>query len=69
MTEVELSRKMGILVAYLNKRAIDRLFEAVKKSTSYDTLQEPYKTWLTDDSAIPNKDLRASAQKARRAKA
>jgi hypothetical protein len=60
---------MGILVAYLNKRAIDRLFEAVKKSTSYDTLQEPYKTWLTDDSAIPNKDLRASAQKARKAKA
>ena len=31
MTEVELSRKMGILVAYLNKRAIDRLFEALKK--------------------------------------
>ncbi len=35
----------------------------------YDTLQEPYKTWLTDHSAIPTKDLRANAQKARKAKA
>ncbi len=68
MTEVELSRKMGVLVAYLNQGAIKRLFEALKKSTSYDTLQEPYKTWLTDHSAIPNKDLRARAQKARKAK-
>jgi hypothetical protein len=69
VTEVELSRKMGILVAYLNKRAIDRLFEALKKSTSYETLQEPYKIWLNDYSAIPTKDLRASAQKARKGKA
>jgi hypothetical protein len=69
MTEVELSRKMGVLVAYLNQGAIKRLFEALKKSTSYDTLQEPYKTWLTDHSAIPTKDLRANAQKARKAKA
>jgi len=69
MTEVELSRKMGVLVAYLNQGAIKRLFKALKTSTSYDTLQEPYKTWLTDHSAIPTKDLRANAQKARKAKA
>jgi vacuolar-type H+-ATPase catalytic subunit A/Vma1 len=65
MTEVELSRKMGVLVAYLNQAAIKRLFEAIKKSTSYETLQEPYKTWLVDQSAIPTKDLRENARKAK----
>jgi hypothetical protein len=69
MTEVELSRKAGILVAYLNQDAVERLFEALKKSISYDTLQEPYKKWLTDHSAIPTKDLRENAKKARKAKA
>lgn len=68
MTEVELSRKAGILVAYLNQEAVERLFGALKKSTSYDTLQEPYKKWLTDHSAIPTKDLRTNAKKARKAK-
>jgi predicted ATPase with chaperone activity len=67
MTEVEFSRKMGVLVAYLNQSAVKRLFEAVKKSTSYETLQEPYKTWVTNPSAIPSKDLRENAKKARRA--
>jgi hypothetical protein len=69
MTEVEVSRKAGILVAYLDQEAIERLFAALKKSTSYETLQEPYKTWLTDHSAIPTKDLRENAKKARKAKA
>jgi hypothetical protein len=69
MTEVEVSRKAGVLVAYLNQNAVERLFAALKKSTSYDTLQEPYKPWLTDYSAIPTKDLRTNAQKARKAKA
>lgn len=69
MTEVEVSRKAGVLVAYLNQGAVERLFAALKKSTSYDTLQEPYKTWLTDHSAIPTKDLRENAKKARKAKA
>lgn len=65
MTEIELSRKMGVLVAYLNQAAIKKLFEAVEKSTSYETLQEPYKTWLVDQSVIPKKDLRENARKAR----
>jgi hypothetical protein len=69
MTEVELSRKAGVLVAYLNQEAVERLFAALKKSISYDTLQEPYKTWLSDHSAIPTKDLRDNAKKARKAKA
>jgi len=64
MTEVELSRKAGVLVAYLNQEAVERLFAALKKSISYDTLQEPYKTWLSDHSAIPTKDLRDNAKKA-----
>jgi hypothetical protein len=68
MTEVEVSRKAGVLVAYLNQGAIERLFTALKKSTSYETLQEPYKTWLTNKSAIPTKDLRENAKKARKAK-
>lgn len=68
MTEVELSRKMGVLVAYLNQGAVERLFAAIKKSTSYETLQEPYKTWLSNHSAIPTKDLRENAKKARKAK-
>jgi len=68
MTEVELSRKAGVLVAYLDQEAVERLFAALKKSTSYETLQEPYKTWLTDHSAIPTKDLRTNAKKARKAK-
>lgn len=68
MTEVEVSRKAGVLVAYLNQGAIERLFNALEKSTSYDTLQEPYKTWLIDYSAIPTKDLRENAKKARKAK-
>jgi predicted ATPase with chaperone activity len=67
MTEVEFSRKMGVLVAYLNQAAVKRLFEAVKKSTSYETLQEPYKTWVTNPAEIPSKDLRENAKKARRA--
>ena len=69
MTEVEVSRKAGVLVAYLDQEAVERLFAALKKSTSYETLQEPYKTWLTDYSAIPTKDLRTNAKKARKAKA
>jgi len=68
MTEVEVSRKAGVLVAYLNQDAIKGLFNALKKSTSYETLQEPYKTWLTDHSAIPTKDLRDNAKKARKAR-
>jgi hypothetical protein len=68
MTEIEVSRKAGVLVAYLNQDAIERLFNALEKSTSYDTLQEPYKTWLIDHSAIPTKDLRENAKKARKAK-
>jgi hypothetical protein len=68
MTEVEISRKAGVLVAYLNQDAIERLFKALEKSTSYETLQEPYKTWLIDQSAIPTKDLRENAKKARKAK-
>jgi hypothetical protein len=68
VNEVEFSRKAGVLVAYLNQLAIERFYEAVKKSSSYETLQEPYKTWLTDHSAIPTKDLRTNAKKARRAK-
>jgi hypothetical protein len=67
MTEVEFSRKMGVLVAYLNQAAVKRLLEAVKKSTSYETLQEPYKTWVTNPTEIPIKDLRENAKKARRA--
>ena len=67
MTEIEFSRKMGVLVAYLNQAAVKRLFEAVKKSTSYETLQEPYKTWVTNPTEIPIKDLRDNAKKARRA--
>ena len=69
MTEVEFSRKLGVLVAYLNQAAVTRLFDAIKESNSYETLQEPYKTWLTDHSAIPTKDLRTNAKKARKAKA
>lgn len=69
MTEVEFSRKMGVLVAYLNQAAAKRLFEAVKKSTSYETLQEPYKTWVNNPSKIPIKDLRQNAKEARKAKA
>ena len=67
MTEIEFSRKMGVLVAYLNQAAANRLFEAVKKSTSYETLQEPYKTWVLKPSEIPLKDLRENAKKARKA--
>jgi hypothetical protein len=65
MTEVEVSRKAGVLVAYLNQGAVERLFTALEKSISYETLQEPYKTWLTDHSAIPTKDLRKNARKAK----
>jgi hypothetical protein len=65
MTEIEFSRKMGVLVAYLNQGAKDRLFEAVKKSNSFDTLQEPYKTWVTNPTQIPPKDLRENARKAK----
>jgi vacuolar-type H+-ATPase catalytic subunit A/Vma1 len=68
MTEVEFSRKMGVLVAYLNQAAVKRLFDAIKESNSYETLQEPYKTWLTNKSAIPTKDLRENAKEARKAK-
>ena len=68
MTEVEVSRKAGVLVAYLDQEAVERLFAALKKSTSYETLQEPYKTWLNNHSAIPTKDLRENAKKARKAK-
>jgi len=66
MTEVEFSRKMGVLVAYLNQAAIKRLFDAIKESNSYETLQEPYKTWVKDPSVIPVKDLRENAKKARK---
>lgn len=69
MTEVEFSRKMAVLVAYLNQAALTRLFIAVEKSKSYETLQEPYKTWLVNKSAIPLKDLRENAKKERKAKA
>jgi vacuolar-type H+-ATPase catalytic subunit A/Vma1 len=69
MTEVEFSRKMGVLVAYLNQAAIKRLFDAIKESNSYETLQEPYKTWVKDPSKIPLKDLRENAKEARKAKA
>jgi hypothetical protein len=69
MTEVEFSRKSGVLVTYLNQAALKKYFDAVRESKSYDTLQEPYKTWLTDPSAIPLKDLRDNAKKARRGKA
>ena len=65
MTEVEFSRRMGVLVAYLNQAGAKRLLEAVKKSTSYETLQEPYKTWVTNPTEIPIKDLRDNAKKAR----
>jgi vacuolar-type H+-ATPase catalytic subunit A/Vma1 len=68
MTEVEFSRKMGVLVAYLNQAAVKRLFEAVKKSTSYETLQEPYKTWVTNPTEIPLKDLRENAKQERKAR-
>jgi len=67
MTEVEFSRKMGVLIAYLNQAAIKRLFDAIKESNSYETLQEPYKTWVKDPSIIPVKDLRENAKKARKA--
>lgn len=67
MTEVEFSRRMGVLIAYLNQAAAKRLLEAIKKSTSYETLQEPYKTWVTNPTEIPIKDLRDNAKKARRA--
>jgi hypothetical protein len=66
MTEVEFSRKMGIVVTYLNQAAIKRLFDAVRESNSFETLQEPYKTWVVDQSKIPLKDLRDNAKKARR---
>ncbi len=66
MTEVEFSRKMGIVVTYLNQSAIKRLFDAIKESNSFETLQEPYKTWVVDQSKIPLKDLRDNAKKARR---
>jgi hypothetical protein len=69
MTEVEFSRKMGVLVAYLNQAAVTRLFDAIKESNSYETLQEPYKTWVTDPSVIPLKDLRENAKQDRKAKA
>jgi len=69
MTEVEFSRKMGVVVAYLNQSAIKRFFDAIKKSNSFETLQEPYKTWVKDPSAIPLKDLRDNAKKARKEKA
>jgi hypothetical protein len=69
MTEVEFSRKSGVLVTYLNQSALKKYFDAVRESKSYDTLQEPYKTWLTDPSAIPLKDLRDNAKKARKGKA
>ena len=67
MTEIEFSRRMGVLIAYLNQAAAKRLLEAIKKSTSYETLQEPYKTWVTNPTEIPIKDLRDNAKKARRA--
>jgi vacuolar-type H+-ATPase catalytic subunit A/Vma1 len=69
MTEVEFSRRMGVLVAYLNQAAKMRLFEAVKKSTSFETLQEPYKTWITNPTEISLKDLRENAKQARKGKA
>jgi hypothetical protein len=65
MTEVEFSRRASAVVASINQAAVERFYAAVKKSTSYDTLQEPYKTWLTDISVIPTKDLRQSARKAK----
>ena len=55
MTEVEFSRKMGVLVAYLNQAAVTRLFDAIKESNSYETLQEPYKTWVKDPLAFTGK--------------
>jgi hypothetical protein len=69
MTEVEFSRRSGVLVTYLNQAALKRYFDAIRESRSYETLQEPYKTWLTDPSAIPLKDLRDNAKKARKGKA
>ena len=62
MTEVEFSRKTAVLVAYLNQSAIKRLFSAIAKSNSFNTLQEPYKTWVTDPSVVPVRDLRENAR-------
>lgn len=69
MTEVEFSRKMGIVVTYLNQPAIKRFFDAIRESNSFETLQEPYKSWVQDPSTIPVKDLRDNAKKARKGKA
>ena len=65
MTSVEISRRAGQLNGFLNRDAMDRLIQALQNAKDYDAIPEPYKTWLTDRTAIKNKDLSNAARKAK----
>jgi hypothetical protein len=69
MNAVELSRKAGQLNGFLNRDAMDRLIKAVQDAEGYDTILEPYKTWLIDRNAIKDKDLSYAAKKAKKERA
>jgi hypothetical protein len=66
MNAVELSRKAGKLNGFLNRDAMDRLIEALENAKDYDAMPEPYKTWITDHSAVKEKDLSYAAKMQRK---
>ena len=61
MNDVMISRKAGSLSGYLNQDAMNRLINALDTAKDYESIAEPYKTWLTNKSAIPKKDMSKSA--------
>ena len=66
MNAVELSRKAGQLNGFLNRDAMDRLIQALENAKDYDSILEPYKTWLTDHGAVKDKDLSYAAKMQRK---
>jgi hypothetical protein len=68
MNYVMISRKAGALKGYLSENAMKRLITALSTAKDYESMAEPYKTWLTDKSAIKEKDMSRSAILARKAR-
>lgn len=64
MNEVELSRKIGSLHLTLKKSAMDELIAVINKTPNFESLQEPYKSWLVNPNNIERKYLTESAKKA-----
>lgn len=66
MNAVELSRKAGQLNGFLNRDAMDRLINALQNAKDYDSIPEPYKTWLTNHNSVKDKDLSNAAKMQRK---